>query len=177
MERVDEHITLYEVYQDEVDVEVKNKIINLMCIFNQEKVFSSSLVRLFKSVSAKLIKYDENDVGFIMAVAEDRLPGPFFIDMSILKEYRGKKIGYKVLDYFVNYYHKTYFIGEVSEDNIASNNISSKIGKMFAPGYYILPASNYDKAIKENKLDDFIVGVAKIQESKSEIFSRRSRSK
>ena len=172
MERLDEHIVLYEAVHGKTDDIICNRIIKLMYTISQDKVFCSSVNRLLFSYAAKLITYDNVDVGFIFAVKESRLDEAAFIDMAILKNYRGKNIGYRVLEYFVNIFNNTYFIGEVSKNNIASNTIAGRVGKEIVPGYYILPASNYDKLIEENKLDYFIDKLSKKQETASQILRR-----
>ena len=150
-------IELIDPYKDNKENEdIVHRIWNIMYLIREEGVFAGKPDRFAISYYSYLIRYDNKDIGFIYATPEQRYKNGLFIDMALLKEYRGKGIGKEVLENFCLNHNDIYMFGEVLEDNKASNIISSKVGVEIAPGYYLFPKDKYEEFINSGELDIFL---------------------
>ena len=150
-------IELIDPYEDDKENEdVVNRIWNVMSLIRKDGVFAGKQDRFAISYFSYLIRYDNKDIGFIYATPERRYRNGLFIDMALLKEYRGKGIGKEVLEKFCLIHNNIYMFGEVLEYNKASNIISSKVGVEIAPGYYLFPKDKYEEFINSGELDKFL---------------------
>lgn len=117
------------------DLSIYNRSIAIMNTLFNEGVFSGKWDRHAYSTKSHLIHYNNDDIGFIYLIQENRLKSingnpVLFIDMGIKKEYRGHGIGTYVLkEYIALYGHQAYLIGEVKKDNFSSNELSKTLGR------------------------------------------------
>ena len=166
-------INLIDPYENgNENVDVVNRIANLMCEIRCSGGFAGQMNRFALAYYSYLIQYNGKDVGFIYATGEYRYPSGLFIDMALLKDYRGKGIGKMVLDMFVNKHNDTLMFGEVKVNNVASNTISGEIGVSIAPGYYLFPKEMYNEFVQSGELEVFLNAMKKEEKSASEVLRR-----
>lgn len=135
---------------------VYNKIYVIMDKLKEEgNVFAGKRDRLNFAYLSFLIKYNGLDVGFVYIIDENRYSDGLFIDMAIIKEYRGLGIGKQALEQIINKVKTEQFlIGEVKKDNDASNRLSNDIGIKILEdkyNYYLFPKSRYEEFMKFNE--------------------------
>ena len=152
-------------YKDETgnikpDESIFNKIYNIMNQLSQEgNVFAGKRNRLDFATYAFLINYNNVGIGFIYVTKESRYKDALFIDMAIIKEYRGKGIGKQALKQFLEEVQtKAFIIGETKIINEASNPLGDDLGiKIFEDryNYYLFPKGRYQEFLEFNKNKGF----------------------
>lgn len=147
---------------DQPNESIYNKIYDIMNKLNEEgNVFSGKRDRLDFAESSFLIKYNGADVGFVYVAKEGRYRAGLFIDMAIIKEYRGLGIGKNVIEQLIDLLKigdNEFLIGEVKKDNEASNKLSADIGIKILDGkynFYLFPKSRYEEFMEFNKDNSF----------------------
>lgn len=153
---------------------IYNKIYGIMNELNKEgNVFAGKKDRLDFAPWSFLIKYNGEDVGFIYITNEQRYKDGFFIDMAIIKEYRGLGIGKQALEQMLNQVKtKKFIIGEIKNTNEASNRLSNDIGIKLLEGdfnYYLFPKDRYKEFIEFNKDEKFEKAMLKNTMNNSEL--------
>ena len=148
------------------DESVFNKIYSIMNKLKQEgNVFAGKRNRLDFANSAFLIKYENEEIGFIYITKESRYKDALFIDMAIIKEYRGKGIGKLALKQFLEEVQtKAFIIGETKITNEASNPLGNDLGIKILEDkydYYLFPKSRYEEFLKFNKDKEFEKAMSK----------------
>lgn len=141
------------------DIEIFNRILKVMNKLHSQGIYIGKLDRLQFSTKAHLVRYNNEDIGFIYMINENYLVDDtesiyVFIDMGIIKQYQHHGIGKYVLEQYVKMYgNRCHLIGEVSKDNIASNKMCQEFGKILIQGdrnYYLL-GRNIDFDLEEFK--------------------------
>lgn len=116
--------------------EISFRILKLMNRLHKERIGYEfvGIERRFKaSLISFLIVEDNEDIGFMYLTDEDK-PGMFFLDISILRNYRFKGIGYEAIKELLNRYKncgvKNFVLAEVETDNIACLKVMKKLGSI-----------------------------------------------
>lgn len=87
--------------------------------------------RFKASIISFLIREDDQDVGF-MYLTDEQKPGMLFLDISIIKSYRARGLGYEAIKELLKRYNncgvKQFILAEVENDNTACLNVMKKLG-------------------------------------------------
>ena len=166
-------IELIDPFYNGVENEdIVKRISELMYEIQKDGVFAGKINRFALSYYAYLIAYNNNDIGFIYATEEHRYPNGLFIDMALLKEYRNKGIGKKVLDMFVNKHNDTLMFSEVLSNNISSNKISNDIGVRLDNGMYLFPKEKYSEFVESGEINNFYNATSKPELNATQVLRR-----
>lgn len=113
--------------------EVRLRISNIMDRLHRERIgyeFAGVSRRFRASVISFLIVDNNEDIGFLYLTDEDK-PDMLFLDISILRQYRGEGIGYKAIKELLNRCRncgvRHFILAEVEPDNIACLNVMKKL--------------------------------------------------
>ena len=100
-----------------VNESIYNEIYGIMNKLNEEgNVFAGKRDRLDFAPWSFLIKYNGEDVGFVYVTNEQRYNDGLFIDMAIIKEYRGLGIGKQALEQLLDEVKtQKFLIGEIKK--------------------------------------------------------------
>lgn len=130
---------------------VYNKIYSVMNELKKEgNIFAGKIDRLNFTIYSCVIKYNNEPIGFIYATPEGRYDYALFIDMAILKEYRGKGFGKQALKQFSEIKTKKFLIAETKDNGTLGEGIAVKIFED-KYNYYLLPRSRYKEFMEFNK--------------------------
>ena len=155
---------------------IYNRMYAIMNKLNEEgNVFAGKKDRLDLAPISALITYNNIDVGFIYATSEFRYKDALFLDMAIIKEYRGHGIGKQTLIQFLDLIDPDEFIiGETKNNNQASNPLGDDIGVRILESeynYYLFPKSRYEEFIEHNKDNRFEKAMLKNTKNSEEILN------
>jgi len=120
-------------------------------------VFAGKKDRLDYAPYSCLITYNDNPIGFIYTAREQRYQDAYFLDMAIIKEYRGLGLGTEALNKFIEIIdsiEKKFIIGETKHENEASNPLGYSLGQKILEdryNYYLFPKSRYAEFKEFNK--------------------------
>lgn len=141
------------------DSEISDRIENIINTIEKEKnVFPGKKDRLYTAAVAVLITVDDKDAGFIYATCENRYSKGLFIDMALLKEYRGLGYGKEALNQFVKRVNtgNVYLFGEIESTNVASNAIADHIGIKIIDNdknYYLFPKERLAEFLEKEDIN------------------------
>ena len=145
------NITLKEVFDQRSDY---NTIIHMM--YNEEgicEIFNGKADRVLFSPKIFIICVDQKEVGFIYFVNE-KVEDMFFVDMGLLKKYRGLGIGKKVLQMIHDKNYKDFLIGETKKDNVSANEVTKECGVLIGEtedrNFYLLQKERVEEFIESN---------------------------
>lgn len=127
-----------------------------------KKIFGGRSDRLMATDNSWMIKANDKNVGFINLVTEKANHRFLFLDMGIIKAYRGKGYGKRFLgevqkiveenDYF------TYVLMETKQDNDSANKISKDVGCYLTSfddrNVYLLQRSRLQEFVDTNKMEE-----------------------
>ena len=135
---------------------VFERIYGIMSILYKEgNVFTGKRDRLDYSSWGALIKYNKEEVGFIYITKEQRYNPGLFLDMAIIKDYRGLGIAKEALSIFLNAVNtERFIIGETKKNNAASNPLGDDLGIKILEdkyNYYLFPKSRYEEFMEFNE--------------------------
>lgn len=153
---------------------IYNKIYGIMNKLNEEgNVFAGKKDRLDFAQWSFLIKYNGEGVGFIYVTTEHRYQAGLFIDMAIIKEYRGLGIGKQALEQLLDEVKtQEFLIGEIKNNNEASNKLGNDIGIKILEGkfnYYLFPKDRYEEFMEFNKDKNFENAMLKANMNNTEL--------
>ena len=127
-----------------------------------KEVFLGKESRVTCAYDVFLIQLDGVNIGYIYATYE-RLDDFGFVDIAIVKKYRGR--GYskiavlKLINYYLDNYPNTrfYLIGETKNYNVAANNSVKDIGMYLFNiddrNFYLINKEMYEDLVETNNLD------------------------
>ena len=148
------NIELKRVTNNQKDL---NTIMHMM--FNEpgiKDIFSGKKTRLLFSPLTYIIEVDSKDIGFFNLV-DEQVEGIFFVDLGIIKEYRGKGIAKEVLSTIPSIKCSNFIVSEVKKDNIPANKVSSQIGVMVTEtedrNFYLMQKERLEEFIDSNGLE------------------------
>lgn len=136
-----------------------------------KEIFGDRQDRLMTTVISWLITANSNHIGFINLVEEKADHNFLFLDMGIIKAYRGKGYGKKFLEEVKQIVEKEkdfpYVLMETKQDNDNANGISKGIGCYLTSfddrNIYLLQKSRLQEFIDTNQMEE----LAKHYEKKS----------
>ena len=168
--------TLYKSDNGDLKVNesIYNEIYGIMNKLNEEgNVFAGKRDRLDFAPWSFLIKYNGEGVGFIYVTKEHRYQAGLFIDMAIIKEYRGLGIGKQALEQLLDEVKtQKFLIGEIKKNNEASNKLGNDIGIKILEGeynYYLFPKDRYEEFMEFNKDKKFEDAMLKANMNNTEV--------
>ena len=127
-----------------------------------KEIFGGRSDRLMATDNSWMIKANDKNVGFINLVTEKANHRFLFLDMGIIKAYRGKGYGKRFLgkvqkiveenDYF------TYVLMETKQDNDSANKISKDVGCYLTSfgdrNVYLLQKSRLQEFVDTNQMEE-----------------------
>lgn len=168
--------TLYKSDNGDLKVNesIYNEIYGIMNKLNEEgNVFAGKRDRLDFAPWSFLIKYNGEGVGFIYVTKEHRYQAGLFIDMAIIKEYRGLGIGKQALEQLLDEVKtQKFLIGEIKKNNEVSNKLGNDIGIKILEGeynYYLFPKDRYEEFMEFNKDKKFEDAMLKANMNNTEV--------
>ena len=94
------------------------------------EIFHNKISRLYTAGVEMLLLLDDEPIGFLLALNENT-QNLLFLDLGIIKKYRGKGYGTLAKEIFMKIYKGDEFIiTETRNTNIGANKSSSKIGSL-----------------------------------------------
>ena len=122
-----EHLKIYKEFQTNSKSDMINEV-------EQRLVLSRSVDNL-EYANSYLIKYENNIVGYLYLTAKSKKDSYIYLEMSILKEFRGKHLGRMLLEEITNYiYEKNTDLREI-RFSIDRSNTASMVASE-AAGFY-----------------------------------------
>lgn len=107
------------------------KVMNKIRSQSIEYEFAGNEYRYKAATVSFLITENNADIGFIYLTDEDK-KNMFFLDISLLKKYRGHGIGFEAIKELLKRYKncgiKKFILAEVEYDNEACNKMMNKLG-------------------------------------------------
>lgn len=138
---------------------------DLYSLMNTEEgireIFGGRDDRLMTASNSWLIKANDNNIGFINLVTEKANHKFLFLDMGIVKAYRGKGYGKKFLEEVqseVENSNLTYVLMETRQDNDSANGVSKSVGCYLTTfgdrNVYLLQKSRLQEFIDTNQMEE-----------------------
>ena len=138
---------------------------SLCSLMNTEEgireIFGGRYDRLMTAKNSWLIKANDNNIGFINLVTEKANHKFLFLDMGIVKAYRGKGYGKKFLEEVqseVENSNLTYVLMETRQDNDSANGVSKSVGCYLTTfgdrNVYLLQKSRLQEFIDTNQMEE-----------------------
>lgn len=126
------------------------------------EIFGGRNDRLMTAKNSWLIKANDNNIGFINLVTEKANSNFLFLDMGIIKAYRGKGYGKKFLEEVQHITEKeedfTYVLMETRCNNDSANGISKSVGCYLTTlgdrNVYLLQKSRLQEFIDTNQMEE-----------------------
>ena len=126
--------------------------------------------RRFKAADiAFVITEEDKDIGFLYLTNEGK-QGMYFLDICILREYRGRGIGYEAIKELLKRYNnaaiKNFVIAEFESDNISCLNVMKKLGGIKVSEKHFLIQPERLKEFREFIINDSVDLMVKAPELK-----------
>lgn len=126
------------------------------------EIFGGRDDRIMTAKSSWLIKANDNNIGFINLVTEKANSNFLFLDMGIIKAYRGKGYGKKFLEEVQHITERkedyTYVLMETRCNNDSANGISKSVGFYLTTfddrNVYLLQKSRLQEFIDTNQMEE-----------------------
>ena len=160
------------IYLNKENEDAVNRIYDLMYIIRRDGVFGGKESRFGISYFAWLVMLDGKDIGFIYATEEKSYKNGLFIDMALLKEYRGMGIGKYILNKFVCAHKDVFMFSEVLKNNIASNKMCGDVGICVSPCVYMFPRERYKEFVESGERDIFLEALKKPELNARQVLHR-----
>lgn len=138
---------------------------SLYSMMNDEEgireIFGGRYDRLMTTSNSWLIKANDNNIGFINLVTEKANHNFLFLDMGIIKAYRGKGYGKKFLEEVqskVEDSNLPYVLMETRCDNDSANGVSKSVGCYLTTfgdrNVYLLQKARLQEFIDTNQMEE-----------------------
>ena len=158
-------------FYSDADIDIFNRILDVMRNLAYEGQFSGNYMRLASSVFAFLICENNQDVGFMYFVDEN-IDNTLFVDMGFVKDSRGKGVSNKAVKIIMDEITKRYdyyILSEVSPSNIAAVKFTEKEGAIKLNDiHYLLQPERYDEFM--NHLKELNINLENHNSGKRSIF-------
>lgn len=150
----------------ETDWNSQKDYTDLYSLMNTEEgireIFGGRDDRLMTASNSWLIKANDNNIGFINLVTEKANYNFLFLDMGIIKAYRGKGYGKKFLEEVQHITEREedfpYVLMETKQDNDNANGISKGVGCYLTTfgdrNVYLLQKSRLQEFIDTNQMEE-----------------------
>lgn len=158
----------------EQDQNVNKRILKVMERIQNESTeyeFSGVKNRYMRSGVSFLIEENDEDIGFVYLTCENK-KGMLFLDISILRGYRSKGIGYEAIKELLERYNacgKWFVLAEVEKDNIACLKVMEKLGGIQVSEKHFLLQPDRIKEFREFIINESVELMSEDVSQKAEI--------